>query len=175
MAKKEALKRLNRMISYAADILAAEKLPHSWANYVGSYHGTLIKIKDALNGEGYSAPYWTEGRGGEENWMGMMDAIHDAEKARIDVLIVRYGAISDSSGAHNAAHPANWEGWPSDILLGDDPWREMRKQGYRPTECDLACDTARWVAEDPERRTRAITALRGHYGQCRYMSVFVVA
>lgn len=173
MGKKEMIKKLNERIFQAADILASENLPSSWGNYVGAYHGTLMIIKSALNGEGYSAPYWTEGRGGWERHKGMMDALADAEKAGVHVFFVDYGSISCSCGAHTAADPTHWEGWPASVLKGDTPWKEAREQGFRPTEADIAESSARWVAENPERRSKAVTALRGHYGQCAYLSVFV--
>lgn len=172
--KRQLIINLLPLLCKAGEILSGD-CSRSRKDYVHGYYATLDSIRAALEGEGCFHPCWTEGKGGRETYEGMMDALADAEKAGVAVLFVSYGSISASSGAHDAAHPANWEGWPSDILKGDSPWREMRKEGYRPTECDLACHTARWVAEEPDRRAKAITALRGHYGQCSYMSVFVAA
>lgn len=170
--KRQIVINLLPLLCKAGEILSGD-CSRTRKDYVHGYYTTLDSIRAALEGEGCSCPCWTEGKGGWETYEGMKDALEDARKMGVDVLFVDYGSISCSCGAHEAANPARWEGWPSDILKGNTPYREALKEGMRPSEADIAETSARWVAENPTRRAKATPAIYGHYGQCAYMSVYV--
>lgn len=164
---------LSAALYKAAEILSKDDVPRSRREYITAYHNTLQAVRDALEGQGYESPPWTEGRNGRDRYQGMMDALADAEAMGVQIYMASYGSVSCSSGAHEAADPANWKGWPVNLLITDAPYREMYKAGFRPTECELAARVAHWVSGNPGRRAHCVPAIHGHYGQCSYLSVFV--
>ena len=173
---QQVISTLFSMISDAESILERE-CSFSVCEYVKAYSHTLNSVLEAFikdESEPPLIPLWTEGKGGDEHYWGLKDALHDAaEKAGVQIFFVDYGSRSNHYGAHNAADPSRWTGWPANILKGNTPYREALKEGFRPTEAEIALKAARWVAENPERRSCALPAMRGHYGQCAYMSVYV--
>lgn len=159
----------------AAQIASDPATPRARAEYARAYAGVICTVVAALahNDDAPEPPPWTEGRFGRESYDGMMDAIADCITIGIPCLFVTYGAVSASSGAHDASDPRRWAGYPAEILRGGTPWRESRTDGYRPTEANIAADTAVWVSVDPVRRAQARPAIRGHYGQCAYCTLWI--